>query len=83
MTDIADFNFEPIFVSRTAPGGGCVLRTFEDIGVFILSKVDTSLRLKPHWAAVRRDLIQAKFGARRAQVHDAMRQALSVEGWLA
>jgi hypothetical protein len=80
---MAQFNFEPIMVNSSAPGGACVLRTFDDIRAFILLNADIPRRLSPHWQAVRQDLIQARFGARRAEVHAAMRDALSVEGWLA
>jgi hypothetical protein len=80
---MADFVFEPIRVNEHAPGGACVLQTFGDVGAFILTKVDITRRLAPHWVAVRRDLIQARFGARCAVVHQAMRDALLAEGWLA
>jgi hypothetical protein len=49
----------------------------------ILNNVDIKSRLSGHWQAVRQDLMQARFGARRAEVHGAMRHALFVEGWLA
>jgi hypothetical protein len=77
------FIFEPISVNASAPGGACVLRTFGDIGAFMLNAVDLPRRLSPHWNVVRRDLVQARFGARRAEVHQAMRDALAAEGWLA
>jgi hypothetical protein len=77
------FIFEPININSSAPGGVCVLRTFDDIGGFVLNKVDLPRRLVPHWNAVRQDLPQVRFGARRAEVHKAMRDALAVEGWLA
>jgi hypothetical protein len=77
------FVFEPINVNASAPGGACVLRTFADVGAFILNAVDLQHRLSPHWNAVRRDLVQARFGAKRAEVHQAMRDALAAEGWLA
>jgi len=80
---MGEFNFEPIRVNSTAPTGACVLRTFDDIGAFILNNVETARRKSPHWQAVRQDLSQARFGARRAEVHKAMRDALSEEGWLA
>jgi hypothetical protein len=76
------FVFEPIHVNANAPGGACVLRTFADVGAFILIAVDAPHRLSPHWNAVRGDLVQARFGARRAEVHKAMRDALAAEGWL-
>ena len=76
------FEFEPIEIKEIAPGGGRVLRTFDDIGAFILTNLDVTRRLAPHWLLVRRDLIQARFGARQAEVHQAMRAALSSEGWL-
>ena len=69
------FVFEPIHVNANAPGEPCALRT--------LNAVDLPRRLSPHWSAVRRDLVQARFGARRAEAHQAMREALAVEGWLA
>ena len=80
---MAEFIFEPIVVNSSAPGGACTLRTFEDIGTFILNRVDVPRRVSGHWHAVRQDLSQARFGARRAQVHSAMRAALAAEGWLA
>jgi hypothetical protein len=76
------FVFQPIRVSANAPGGACLLRTFDDIGAFILSNVQVTRRLAPHWMAVRQDLIQARFGARCAEVRQAMRDALAAEGWL-
>jgi hypothetical protein len=77
------FVFEPISINASAPGGACVLRTFADVGAFMLNAVDLPRRLSPPWNAVRRDLVQARFGARRAEVHQAMRDALAAEGWLA
>jgi hypothetical protein len=44
--------------------------------------VDIPRRKAAHWVAVRQDLLQARFGARRAEVHQAMRDALMEEGWL-
>jgi hypothetical protein len=76
------FVFRPIRVNAKAPGGACVLRTFDDIGAFILANVEVRRRLAPHWTTVRRDLIQARFGARRAEVHQAVREALAVDEWL-
>ena len=76
------FIFEPIEVNSNAPGGACILRTFDDVGAFILNKVDTQNCRSRHWQAVLQDLMQARFGARRAEVHGAMRHALFVEGWL-
>ena len=35
------FIFEPIGVNSNAPGGACILRTFDDVGAFILNNVDT------------------------------------------
>jgi hypothetical protein len=32
---MGEFNFEPIIVNSSAPGGACTLRTFDDIGTFI------------------------------------------------
>jgi hypothetical protein len=73
------FVFEPIHVNANAPGGPCALRTFADVGAFVLNAVDLPRRLSPHWSDVRRDLVQARFGARRAEAHQAMREALAVE----
>jgi hypothetical protein len=77
------FIFEPISVNASAPSGARVLRTFADVGAFIADALDTPRRQSTHWDAVRRDLLQARFGARRAEVHQAMREALASEGWLA
>ncbi len=82
MHPMREFKFEPIEVNSNAPGGACVLRTFDDVGVFILNRVDIPRRLSPHWLAVRQDLAQARFGARRVEVHAAVREALAVEGWI-
>jgi hypothetical protein len=80
---MGDFHFEPIIVNASAPAGECVLRTFDDVGAFILINVHAPRRQQKHWDAVRQDLAQARFGARRAAVHAAMREALATEGWLA
>jgi hypothetical protein len=77
-----NFKFEPIPVNDAAPEGACVLRTFDDIQTFVLSQIHQGHRIAPHWAAVRQYLHEARFGARRAEVHEAMRYALGVEGWL-
>jgi hypothetical protein len=82
MTGAGSFKFQPIIVNQGAPGGTCILRTFDDISIFILTKVDIKHRLAPHWTEVRQNLIQARFGSRRREVHEAMRQALVIEGWL-
>jgi len=82
VTGAGAFKFQPIIINRAAPGGGCALRTFDDIGAFIVNSVDIGHRLAPHWTAVRQDLSLDRFGARRAEVHEAMRQALAIEGWL-
>ena len=76
------FRFEPIAVNATAPRGACILRSFDDITAFILTNVEHRRGLSPHWIAVRRDLLQARYGARRAEVHQAMRDALKQEGWM-
>jgi hypothetical protein len=65
LLPICEFNFEPIGVNSTAPGGACTFRTFDDIGTFILNRVDVPRRLSGHWHAVRQDLPQARFGVRR------------------
>jgi hypothetical protein len=80
---MSQFVFEPIRVNASAPGGQRVLKTFDDVGAFILDNVDVARRKSPCWQAVRQDLLQARFGARRAEVHSAMRRALFEEGWLA
>jgi hypothetical protein len=77
------FNFEPILVNSSSPGGARVLRTFDDIALFISDTLDARRRQTPHWQAVLGDLSQARFGARRAEVHAAMREALMAEGWIA
>jgi hypothetical protein len=76
------FVFKPIRINASAPGGPRELRTFDDVGAFILTNVEVTHQLAPHWMAVQRYLIQARFGARRAEVYQAMRDALSAEGWL-
>ena len=65
--------FQPIAVNANALGGACVLRTFDDIGSFILTEVDVRRRKAAHWVAVRQNLVQARF--RRNDV-------LMEEGWL-
>jgi hypothetical protein len=70
-------------VSANALGWACGLRTFRDVGAFILIAVDPPRRLSPLWNAVREDLVQACFGARRVELHQAMRDALAADGWLA
>jgi hypothetical protein len=80
---MGQFIFEPIRVNVSTPGCECVLRTFDDVGAFILNNVDVPRRQSPCWEAVRQDLAQARFGVRRAEVHGAMRMALFEEGWLA
>jgi hypothetical protein len=77
------FKFEPITVGANAPGGERVLRTFDDITVFIAYALDTPRRQSLRWEPVMRDLKQARFGARQAEAHRAMRDALAAEGWLA
>jgi hypothetical protein len=77
------FNFEPILVNSSAPGRARVLRTFDDIALFISDTLDARRRQTLHWKAVLGDFSQARFGVRRAEVHAAMRDALSAEGWLA
>jgi cold shock protein len=42
------FVFEPIHVNANAPGGACVLRTFAEVGAFVLNAVDLPRRLSPH-----------------------------------
>ena len=80
---MGEFRFEPIWLNASAPAGECVLRTFDDVGAFILGNVDLARRNSPCWQMVRQDLAQARFGVRRAEVHKAMRIALLEEGWLA
>src|ERR1035437_9800943 len=80
---MADENFEPIRLNTKAPGGERVLKSFDDIGAFILMRVETNFRKLPWWQAVLKDLPQARFGARQKETHAAMRAALSEEGWLA
>jgi hypothetical protein len=80
---MTDFRFEPIRVSALAPGGECVLGSFDEIGAFILMKVDLRRRSTAHWFAVRRDLALARKGGKRGEVYEAFRTALAKEGWLA
>jgi hypothetical protein len=64
---MAGENFEPIRLNAKAPGGERVLGSFDDIGAFILVRVEISLRRLPRWQAVRKDLAQARFGARQKE----------------
>ena len=75
------FRFEPIKVSASAPGGERLLRTFDDIIAFV-DALDTPRRQSTRWLTVSANAPQARFGVRRAEVHQAMRDALSAEGWL-
>jgi hypothetical protein len=47
-----------------------------------LNNVDLPRRQAGYWQVIRQDLMQARFGARRAEVHAAMREALAAEDWL-
>jgi hypothetical protein len=80
---MADKNFEPIRLNAKAPGGERVLKSFDDIGAFILMRVEMKFRELPWWQAVRKDLPQPRFGARQKETHAAMSAALAEEGWLA
>ena len=80
---MAEESFEPIRLNAKAPGGERVLKSFDDIGAFILMRVDIRVRELPRWQAVRRELPQARFGARQKETHAAMRAVLREEGWLA
>ena len=80
---MADKNFEPIRLNAKAPGGERVLKSFDDIGAFILMRVEMRFRELPWWQAVLKDLPQARFGARQKETRAAMRAALAEEGWLA
>jgi hypothetical protein len=77
-----EFNFKPIGVDATAPGGARVLIDFDDIAGFLSIVVNVPDKGSDHWYAVRRNLPHARFGAREAEVHEAMRTALQTEGWL-
>jgi hypothetical protein len=57
---MADENFEPIRLNAKAPGGERVLKSFDDIGAFILMRVETNFRKLPWWQAVLKDLPQAR-----------------------
>jgi len=77
------FIFEPICVNASAPGGACVLRTFADVGAFMLNAVDLPRRLSPHWNAVAGiwcRLVPGQGGRRSTR---QTRDALAAEGWLA
>jgi hypothetical protein len=80
---MGDFVFEPIQVNARAPGGERILRSFDDIGAFVLTNVDVTLRQSPWWRALRKELPQVRFGARHAEAYEAARRALKGEGWLA
>jgi hypothetical protein len=80
---MADKNFEPIRLNAKAPGGERVLKSYDDIGAFILMRVEMGFRELAWWQAVLKDLPQARFGARQKETHAAMRAALTEEGWLA
>jgi hypothetical protein len=77
-----DFVFEPIRVNERAPGGERILRSFDDIGAFILTSVDVTLRQSQWWRALRKELPQVRFGARHGEAYEAARRALMEEGWL-
>jgi hypothetical protein len=66
---MAEFIFQPIKVNSIAPGGACVLRTFDDVGAFILLNVGISRRKSQSWQAVRQS--QAGFGARAGLIDSA------------
>jgi hypothetical protein len=77
------FVFEPIHVNANAPGGERLVRTFDDIAAFIADALDTPRRQSTRWQAVVANVSQARFGARRSEAHQATRDALAAEGWLA
>jgi hypothetical protein len=79
---MGDFVFEPIRVNERAPGGERILRSFYDIGAFILTSVDVTVRQSQWWRALRKELPQVRFGARHAEAYEAVRRALMEEGWL-
>jgi hypothetical protein len=74
------FKFQPIVVNANAPKGACILRTFDDIGEFIFTNVDHPRGLTPLDRRVPRDLLQARYGARRDEVHEAMRNGRGLAG---
>jgi hypothetical protein len=80
---MAEENFEPIKLNAKAPGGERVLKSFDDIGVFILMRVEMRFRELAWWQAVGKDLPQARLGVLQKETHAAMRAALWEEGWLA
>jgi hypothetical protein len=80
---MGEFRFEPIKVSASAPGGERLVRTFDDIVAFMADALDTPRRQSIRWQAVSVNVPQARFGVRYAEVHQAMRDALSAKGWLA
>jgi hypothetical protein len=75
--------FEPIRLNGKAPGGERVLKSFDDVAAFNLMRVELRFRELPWWQAVRKEIPQARFGAREKEAHAAMRAALAEEGWLA
>jgi hypothetical protein len=76
-------SFEPITLNGKAPGGERVLKSFDDVAAFILMRVELRFRELPWWQAIRKEIPQARFGARGKEAHAAMRAALAEEGWLA
>jgi hypothetical protein len=76
-------DFEALRLNSKAPGGERVLKSFDDFGTFILTRAEVNFRSLRSWQAVRKELPQARFGARRKETYEAMRAALSEEGWLA
>jgi hypothetical protein len=78
-----DYIFLPITIKDAAPGGACVLRSFEDVDAFVTTDVAPGHRVAPHWKAVRLSLMKIWFGdGHAAEAHEATRYALGVEGWL-
>jgi len=60
---MTEFVFEPIGVNARAPGGERILRNFDDVGAFILMRVDPNFRKSPWWQAVRKELSQTRYGS--------------------
>ena len=80
---MSNFVFHPIRIAASAPGGLRELGSFDDAAEFLYSTVRRSILESQHWQPVRSGLLHARFGARRAEVYDVLRNALAEEAWLA
>jgi hypothetical protein len=74
---MAEERLEPIRLNVKARGDA--LKSFDEIGALIPMRVEIRFRELPWWQAVRKELPQARFGARQKETHAAMRAALLEE----